>query len=226
MTTPASPVAMLGDASMPLHLPAAEPSLMGMPEITERWTALQVRALPDDGLRYEAVDGVLLVTPAPSLPHQVGVQSLFEKLRAYVPVQKLGYVFFSPADIELDPHTLVQPDLFVAPLIDGRRPRSWTEITTLLLAVEVLSPSSARYDRQLKRRRYQRAAFPEYWIVDLDSRLLERWRPQDERPEVLTERIEWRPAGAAEAMVIDLTAFFEEVLVGDRGHPERSEGPA
>ena len=225
MTAPLAPLAMPGDAPMPLHLPAAEPSLMGMPELIERWTALQVRALPDDGRRYEAVDGVLLVTPAPSLPHQVAVQLLSERLRAYAQAQGIGFLFISPADIELDPRTLVQPDLFVAPPADGRRPRNWAEIATLLLAVEVLSPSTARYDRQLKRRRYQRAGFPEYWIVDLDARLIERWRPEDTRPEVLAERLEWAPAGAEEAMVIDVAAFFEEVFEGERGRPERSEGP-
>ena len=118
---------------------------MGMPETTQRWTAVQVRALPEDGRRYETIDGELVVTPAPSLPHQVAVQLLSERLRAYVRVQEIGFLFISPADIELDPRTLVQPDLFVAPPTDGRRPRSWTEITALMLAVEVLSPSSPRW---------------------------------------------------------------------------------
>jgi Uma2 family endonuclease len=119
---------------------------------------------------------------------------------------------FSPADIEFDPRTLVQPDIFVAPFVGGRRPRNWPEIHELLLAVEVLSPSTARADRQVKRRKYQRQGVPKYWIVDLDARLVERWRPQDERPEIVEGRLEWRPSGTAEPLELDLAAFFAEVL--------------
>jgi Uma2 family endonuclease len=124
----------------------------------------------------------------------------------------LGRALVSPADIEFDDHTLVQPDLFVAPLIDGRRPRGWNEIRFLLLAVEVLSPSTARADRQIKRRRYQRHGVGEYWIVDLDARLVERWRPGDERPEILTERLAWQPIAGAPPLEIDLPQFFTEAL--------------
>jgi Uma2 family endonuclease len=121
-------------------------------------------------------------------------------------------VFSSPADIEFDPHTLVQPDVFVAPSVAGRRPRNWAEITGLLLAVEVLSPSSARADRMTKRRRYQRAGVPEYWVVDLDARLIERWRPRDERPELVTEVLRWELRAGVEPLAIDLPAYFRVVL--------------
>ena len=183
---------------------------MGMPETLERWTAARVRELPDDGKRYEVVDGALLVTPPPRLLHQEAVFRLAQILDAYL--QRVGgaHVFVSPADIELDPHTLVQPDVFVAPSVEERKPRSWAEIS-LLLAAEVVSPASARADRTTKRRRYQRGV-PEYWVVDLDARLVERWRPADERPEVLTEQLSWRVGEWAEPLVIDLTAYFALVL--------------
>jgi Uma2 family endonuclease len=126
---------------------------MGMPQQIADWTVERVLALPDDGNRYEAVDGELLVTPAPSLVHQWAVQALYEQLSPFVKAHRIGRVFFSPADIELDRRTLVQPDLFVVPLVEGRHPRAWQEVRTLLLAVEVLSPSTARADRQVKRRR-------------------------------------------------------------------------
>lgn len=119
---------------------------------------------------------------------------------------------FSPADIEFDPRTLVQPDIFVAPFVGGRRPRNWPEIHELLLAVEVLSPSTARADRQVKRRRYQRQGVPEYWIVDLDARLVERWRPEDERPEILEGRLVWHPSSAPESLTLDLAALCAEIL--------------
>lgn len=100
----------------------------------------------------------------------------------------------------------------MVPLREGRKPASWAEAETLLLAVEVLSPSSARADRQVKRRRYQRAGAAEYWIVDLDARLIERWLPTDERPELLTDEITWRPPGAGDRLDVDLAGLFAEVL--------------
>ncbi len=185
---------------------------MGMPQPLADWTAARVLELPDDGNRYEVVDGELLVTPAPSLAHQAAIQALYERIKPYVHAHRIGRVLLSPADIELDPRTLVQPDLFVAPPVAGRLPRSWAEIGTLLLAVEVLSPATARADRQVKRRRYQRHGVPEYWVVDLDARLVERWRPSDDRPEILTDRLEWRPVGGIPPLALDLTAVFTEAL--------------
>ena len=69
----------------------------------------------------------------------------------------------------------------------------------------------ARADRVQKRRLYQRAGVPEYWMVDLDARVIERWRPDDERPELLDERLTWHPGGAGEPLVLDLPAFFAKV---------------
>jgi Uma2 family endonuclease len=63
-----------------------------------------------------------------------------------------------------------------------------------------------------KRPRYQRNRVPEYWIVDDGAQLIERWRPDDARPEILTEQLVWEPAGASEPLVLDLPVFFREVL--------------
>jgi Uma2 family endonuclease len=81
----------------------------------------------------------------------------------------------------------------------------------LLLAIEVLSPSTARADRTTKRRRYQRAGIPEYWIVDLDARVIERWRPGDDRPEVLGETLTWLAPGAASPLTIELAPLFARI---------------
>jgi Uma2 family endonuclease len=53
---------------------------------------------------------------------------------------------------------------------------------------------------------------PEYWIVDLDARLVERWRPSDERPEILAGRLEWHPAGEVPPLPLDLPQLFGEIL--------------
>lgn len=190
---------------------------MGMPNAATGWTAARVRALPDDGRRYEVVDGALLVTPAPSWTHQFAVGAFYRVLWQYASGNDVGEPIVSPADVELGPETLVQPDVFVVPVLeDGQRARDGSEVQgRLLLAVEVLSPSTARADRHLKRRLYQHAGVPEYWIVDLDARLVERWRPNDDRPEIVTEQLEWLPVPATDPLTIDLPALFAEVL--DRG---------
>jgi Uma2 family endonuclease len=175
------------------------------------YTAEMARALPDDGNRYEVVDGELLVTPSPSDLHQRAVMALALLLDPYIRLLRLGETLSSPADLELDPFALVQPDLFVRGLVDGRLPRGWKPLAPLLLVVEVLSPSTARVDRTTKRVRFQRARIPEYWIVDLDARMIERWRPDDERPELLADSISWQPAASADALAIDLHALFARI---------------
>ncbi len=189
---------------------------MGMParESTKRWTAEEVRALQDESRawpRYELVDGELLVSPAPTWNHQRAVKHILRLLDDYVEPLGIGEVLTSPADIELEPDTVLQPDVFVVPARDVRPQGSWRDVRGLLLAVEILSPSTARSDRVRKRRFLQRVGVPEYWIVDVDSRVVERWQPGDERPALLDERLVWHPAGAAEPFTLDLPAFFARV---------------
>lgn len=117
----------------------------------------------------------------------------------------------APAGVEPDAYTLVQPDVFVVPLLQGRKPRDWGEAGRMFLAAEVLSPGSGRHDRVTKHRLYARMGVPEYWIVDADARVLKRWRPGDERGELIEERLEWTPEGASRPFVLDLASFFAEV---------------
>ena len=195
----------------------AEPSLMGMPDSAghgtrdaRRWTREAVHALPDDGNRYELINGELVVTPAPRGLHQAALMALYNELRPFVESLNLGRVLVSPADITLGEDEILQPDLFVFRTVAGKHFRDWTDIASLLLVVEVLSPSTAHYDRYLKRLRYQRAEVPEYWIVDLDGRVVERWRPGDTRPEVLAAELRWEPK-ADTRFVLNLPAYFKQV---------------
>jgi Uma2 family endonuclease len=183
------------------------------------YTAAMVRALPDDGQRHEAVNGELIVTPSPSLLHQRAVGRLFLVLAHGLEAGGSYETIVSPADVELDSHTLVQPDLCVT-RTSGGRPTAWADVD-LVLAAEVLSPSTARYDRLVKRQRYQAQGI-EYWIVDLDARVLERWRPGEDRPEILAGHLEWQPPEAAATLAIDLEKFFAEVLDLPRTFPLRS----
>ena len=122
-------------------------------------------------------------------------------------------VLASPADISFHADMLVQPDLFVLPITpDERRVLGWSQIRTLLLAVEVVSPSTARADRQVKRRLYQQERVGEYWIVDVDARIVERWRATDERPEIVSTSLSWHPEPSTAPFELDLPAFFDDVL--------------
>ena len=182
---------------------------MGMPNAAERWTADRVRALPDDGRRYELIDGELVVTPAPRGVHQVALLTLQRLIDRTLAGTSL-HLLHSPADISLGEDEVLQPDLFVYRTASGRHLLDWTDITALELVIEVLSPSTARYDRGLKRRRYQRAGVPEYWIVDLDGRVIERWQSGVDHPMVEAERLQWNP-GEGASLVMDVERFFAEV---------------
>jgi Uma2 family endonuclease len=175
------------------------------------WSADMLEELPDDGNRYEIIDGELFVTPSPTWRHGDAVIELYQLVHPYARAHALGHVKVTPQGVMYGRRTVVEPDLFVVPLVDGRKPRTWAEVGWLLLAVEVLSPGSQRADRWVKRVLYQREQVPEYWIVDVDARLVERWRPTDERPEILGDRLDWRPDPAYPVLTIDLPRYFADV---------------
>ena len=185
---------------------------MGMPAQNSRWTAEMVRALPDDGKRYELVGGELLVSPAPGYLHQRALRLLYELIAPYVHGNALGEVLWSPADIELSADTVLQPDLFVIPEPLAGPIREWSDIDSLLLVVEILSLSTAFGDRNRKRPAYQKKRIPQYWIVDLDARIVECWRPDDARPEIRSGQLEWQPSGDIPALSITLPDNFSRVF--------------
>ncbi len=187
---------------------------MGMPTLKRSWTVADLEDLPNDGNRYEVIDGELFVTPAPSLNHQEAAATLYRLLADYVERQRVGHAFLSPADIVFSPRRAVQPDVFVLPLADGRRPRRFEEVKRLLVAVEVLSPSTARADRVAKRTLFREEGVAEYWIVDMDAHVLERSTPLDARTEIIADRLEWQPEGGSEPLVIDVVDYFARVIDG------------
>jgi Uma2 family endonuclease len=186
---------------------------MGMAAVPPFVTTLdEFFALPENNsCREELLDGVYVVSPNPTLRHQWAVMELFHRLTPALAGHPDLLLFPVPGDIVLGPRTVVVPDLFVVP-----EPASvhvhWREVARPILAIEVLSPGTAGRDRGIKRRLYQQAEVPEYWIVDLDSRLVERWRPGDDRPEILSETLMWQPSESAVPFELDLSAFFAEVL--------------
>ena len=183
---------------------------MAMPAPTTEWTLEMLHALPDDGKRYELVDGELLVSPAPELAHQWLVADLQVLLRAFARTAGGMDAVTAPVAITFSHQRELQPDIVVLPLVSGRRPQHFSETGRAVLVVEVLSPSTARFDRVTKRRVYQEHGVPEYWIVDPEARLVERWRPEDERPEVTTTTLSWTPPGSDQHFTIDLDALFRD----------------
>ncbi|MEO7084877.1 MAG: Uma2 family endonuclease [Gemmatimonadaceae bacterium] len=183
-----------------------------MPDLKRRWTVVERDELPDDGNRYEVIDGELLVSPSPTLRHQEAVFQLARLIASYLERQRVGHAFIAPGDIVFSPRRGVQPDMFVLPLAGGRRPERFEKLKGLVLAVEILSPSTARADRVAKRNVFRDEGVPEYWVVDLDARTVERSTPSESRIELCDEKIEWLPDGASEPLVIDLVDYFHRVL--------------
>jgi len=122
------------------------------------WMADDLDRLPADGLRYELVDGVLRVSSAPSEQHQIVLGNLHVQLVAECP----GHlrVLLAPFDVRLSPRRQLQPDLIALPKDRAAPDR------TPLLVVEVASPSTRLTDQTLKRRVFEHAGVPSYWLVD------------------------------------------------------------
>ena len=180
---------------------------MGMAATESITTIEELLALPDDGMRHELLDGVHVVTPAPVRVHQRVLADLFSQLREQVGSDASVEVMFSPADIRLGPKTLVQPDLFVVPKPGEASKDTWADTPVPFLAAEILSPSTASRDRSVKRRLYLKAGVEEYWIVDIDARVIERWHAGDARPQIVEGTLAWS-LSAGVGGVVDIAALF------------------
>lgn len=138
------------------------------------WTVADLADLPADGLRYELVDGVLLVSPAPTTSHQRALGALYRLLTAACPPEL--EVFLAPTDYQPTSTRSLQPDLLVVRRDD---PGDHAVTTPLALAVEVLSPSSRSIDRVLKRALYEQAGVAAYWVVDPAEPSVLAWELRD-----------------------------------------------
>jgi Uma2 family endonuclease len=137
------------------------------------WTYEDYATMPEDGKRYQIVDGVLFMSPAPNRWHQESVGEIFASLRDHVKQAKLGRVYIAPFDVELNPKTVVQPDVLVLLATHLERISDKRIIGAPDLVVEVASPGTTGFDRRQKQDAYAHAGVPEYWIVDPASHTLE-----------------------------------------------------
>lgn len=125
-----------------------------------------------------------------------------------------GHPVISPADVRRGDRrrNRLQPDVFVVRVTDAKRPAYPFDLSDLLLAVEVESPSSSSYDHQTTRLLYMDGGVPEYWIVSPEARTIARWRGTEEPGEILSRQLVWQPEGMTEPLVLDLADFFAEAL--------------
>lgn len=178
---------------------------MPLPRIT--WQ--DVQQLPDDGKRYEAIEGDLYVTPAPSIRHQRISRRLEWALKEILMDPGHGEMLHAPVGVEFpDTEEGVQPDIiFVSDERKGIVADAWL-MGPPDLVVEILSPSTSHRDRGIKLRLYERQRVAEYWIVDADNDAVEVWRfGAEPRHERFTERLPVR-LGDETLGEIDLVEVF------------------
>jgi Uma2 family endonuclease len=132
--------------------------------------------LPDDGKRYEIIDGELYVNAAPNLRHQRVVVNLILSLGFFVRERKLGEVYVAPTDVVLSNIDVVQPDVLFMTKENADRLTRANVQGAPDLAIEVLSASNRRYDEVTKRKRYEAFGVAEYWIVDPELELVKVFR--------------------------------------------------
>jgi Uma2 family endonuclease len=178
------------------------------------WTYDEFARLPDDGNRYEVIAGELYVTPAPGKVHQIVSARFNWHLRGFATEQiKLGEVLYAPVDVLFAEGDYLQPDIV---FLRADHEHYWTKRGIEGppdLVVEVISPSTARQDRLLKRERYVRFGVPEYWIIDPKLRRVEVYRLQEaaDQPTIVSDRLEWRPVEGGPVLELDVAALLADL---------------
>jgi Uma2 family endonuclease len=185
--------------AMPLPVPIQVPT----------YTTDDLRNFPPDGQRYELLNGMLLVTPAPGTVHQIVLARLFASLIGYLPPGGPAHVT-SPGEIELAPSVLLDPDLLVYP--SSYRPATpWTLISGWWLAVEVSGRSSRVYDRDFKRDAYLALGVREVWLVDLHEARVLVSRSGEARDIPHRDALVWHPPEVPASLTIDLPTIFADL---------------
>ncbi|HET7584224.1 MAG TPA: Uma2 family endonuclease [Gemmatimonadaceae bacterium] len=170
-----------------------------------RYTIEELQHFPDDGNRYELLDGLLLVTPSPGVSHEVVVARLAATLAAVVQATGDACVVCHGAvvqarDTQLEPDLLVFPSRFAGAA-------KWQEITERWLAVEVVSRSSRIYDREFKRDAYLALGVQEVWLVDRHAQTVEVSRARGVHV-MVDDVLRWWPPGVGRVVEIPLAELF------------------
>jgi Uma2 family endonuclease len=174
------------------------------------WTFAEYCALPDDGLRYEVLDGELVVVPSPNIRHQRLLLELAIRLRTWLDAHGKGEVLIAPLDVRLHERTVCQPDLLVIGTNDlARQPEGFVDGPPRLVC-EILSPSTRGRDLIRKRSLYARFGVPWYWVVDPDGRSFEELQLDGDAYATVTRAV--APARFASALFPGLEVHLDELL--------------
>ena len=178
---------------------------MAMPITVPTYTVEDLDPFPEDGNRYELLDGLLLVSPGPGLPHQVVTGRLMIRLGQLLrPWPRL--LVTSPGPVIQRPKTRLEPDILVfgAPIGEA----TWDAVRDKLLAVETTSQSTHVYDRDFKRPAYLELGVAEVWRVDLDQECIRVSRPGAPPDQTHTDDLVWSPAGIGTSFLIEIRPLF------------------
>lgn len=176
---------------------------------TERhWTYADYAQLPDDGNRYEVIDGEVCVTPSPGTRHQRAAIQVFFQLRSYVEAHGLGEMMWD-IDLLFQDGQYFRPDMLFVPRESAAELEERGMLGTPGLVVEVVSPGSRRLDRVKKAFRYRAYGVPEYWVLDPVNLCIERHRRGDTGvATVYRDVLEWQPYADAPALRLAIPAIF------------------
>ncbi|MFN0180175.1 MAG: Uma2 family endonuclease [Gemmatimonadales bacterium] len=176
-----------------------------MPISVPTYTVDDLEHFPEDGNRYELLDGVLLVSPTPEVPHQVVTARLLvllsEMLRPWPDI-----LMTSPGVIVLRPKTQLEPDILVFRSPMG--PLRWENVRDRFLAVETASRSTVVYDRDFKRPAYLDLGVDEVWRIDVDEEAILVSRAGEPPDQPHRDELHWSPTGLSQAFRIEVPPLF------------------
>ncbi|MFN0057892.1 MAG: Uma2 family endonuclease [Planctomycetota bacterium] len=150
-----------------------------LPESGVKLTYEDYLEIPADLLRHEIVDGVHYVNSAPATYHQLISARLASELVVLIMKSGLGTVFAAPTDVELSPHDIVQPDLIAIRTSRSEIIHPSRVIGAPDLIVEIISPSTKRYDLREKSPRYAACGVTEFLVVDPATHNVDQYRLHD-----------------------------------------------
>jgi Uma2 family endonuclease len=168
--------------------------------------------LPDDGKRYEIIDGELYLLPTPNLPHQSILGNLFCMIAGFLKEKEYGEIFLSPLDVVFSNINIIQPDLiFVAKEnFNIIRPENIRGTPDLL--IEILSTKTEKRDRTIKLKTYSKFGVQEYWMVHEEKETVEVWRRKDDQLNFhsLLDRTQTLTTPLLPGLEISLEKIFQE----------------
>lgn len=195
------------------ELPAPEPRLqiMVMPVTLRRYTVDELDEFPPDGNRYELLDGVLFVSPAPGLAHAMLVARLAELFGRFLAPER-GAVVATPGVVEVRPNLRMEPDVLIGRLAPGTG-AGWDRLAERWLAIEVSGSGSRIYDRDYKRDAYLAVGVEEVWRVELEARKVFCRRAGEAEVEA-GDRVRWRLPASGRVLEVEVAALFAGVPSG------------